>query len=208
MTKRKTHYVIDTFLSLIALLFLLWTLISSKTILGEFNETIILSQAYVGIFKGLQVTVQLTVVGTILGTLFGSVFCLIRMSNIRSLASLGKILIEVLRGTPVVMLLMFLYFLVFVGSFFDALFVAMVGYGLNTGAHMAEIFRTSINAVNPKEIEAGRMLGLSRSKAFLHITFPQSWKIAKPIYESSIITLLQWTTVAGYISVTELTRLL
>jgi polar amino acid transport system permease protein/polar amino acid transport system substrate-binding protein len=130
------------------------------------------------------------------------------MSKIYSVNILGQILIAVLRGTPVVMLLMFLYFFVFFGNSIDALYVAMLGYGMNTGSHMAEIFRTSLEAINPKEIEAARMLGFSKRQVFFNIALPQSWKIAKPVYESCIVTLIQWTSVAGYISVTELTRII
>jgi polar amino acid transport system permease protein/polar amino acid transport system substrate-binding protein len=130
------------------------------------------------------------------------------MSKIYSIGILGQILIAILRGTPVVMLLMFLYFFVFIGNSIDAIYVAMLGYGMNTGSHMAEIFRTSIEAINPKEMEAARMLGFSKTQVFFNIALPQSWKIAKPVYESCIVTLIQWTSVAGYISVTELTRII
>jgi polar amino acid transport system permease protein/polar amino acid transport system substrate-binding protein len=208
MTKNKYHLYINLLFSVIALSLILLLLLNSTSIWNAFYSTIIVSRAYVGIFVALKVTVLLSIVGVILGTLFGALICAMRMSNIYSVNTLGRILIAVLRGTPVVMLLMFLYFFVFYGNSIDALYVAMLGFGLNTSSHMAEIFRTSIEAINPKELEAARMLGFSKSHAFFRIALPQSWKIAKPVYESCIITLIQWTSVAGYISVTELTRVI
>ncbi len=208
MVNKKVNSMIDFGCILIAIITLIVGLYYSKFIWESFYSSIILSKAYIGILSGLKVTILLTLVGSILGTLFGAIICSMRMSKVTSLNILGKILIEILRGIPVVMLLMFLYFFVFLGNSIDALYVAMLGYGMNTGAHMAEIFRTSITAINPKEVEAARMLGFSKLKVFYYIILPQSWKIAKPIYESAIITLIQWTSVAGYISVTELTRII
>jgi len=208
MNKRKTDLILNVFLTALVLIILLWFLLNLPTITEEFSRAIIESRAYIGLWKGLRVTLLLSLLGVALGTLFGAAFCALRMSEITAFRLSGRLLVEVLRGTPVVMLLMFLYFFVFRGSTIAAFYVAALGFGLNTGAHMAEIFRTSIEAINPKEIEAARMLGFSRVKAFLYITLPQSWSIARPVYESSIISLLQWTTVAGYISVTELTRII
>jgi len=207
MAKKNLHRIINIGFVMVFFALITWGIFQLPRIVEAFYSTIVVSGAYLGIWMGLKVTLALTMAGALLGTFFGALICSMRMSNIRSFQILGQILVAVLRGTPVVMLLMFLYFFVFVGNYIEAMYVAMLGYGLNTGSHMAEIFRTSIEAINPREIEAARMLGFSRSRAFFFITLPQSWKIAKPIYESCIVSLIQWTSVAGYISVTELTRI-
>lgn len=208
MTKNKLHTVINSLFGILAIFILMLLLLNINKIWQSFYSAIILNRAYVGILTALKVTLLLTIAGILLGTLLGALICAIRMSKIYALNIVGKILIEIIRGTPVVMLLMFLYFFVFMGNSIDAIYVAMIGYGMNTGSHMAEIFRTSIEAINSKEIEAARMLGFSKLKVFLNIILPQSWKIAKPVYESCIVSLIQWTSVAGYISVTELTRII
>lgn len=208
MAKKRTHTCLNILLGAVTIGLLLLTILSIQGIWQAFYTAIIMSRAYVGIFGALRITVLLAVAGTVLGTLFGVLFCSMSMSKIASVKILGQLLIAVLRGTPVVMLLMFLYFFVFAGNSLDAIYVAILGYGLNAGANMAELFRTSIETINPKEIEAARMLGFSKTQAFLSIVLPQSWKIARPVYESSVIALLQWTSVAGYISVTELTRII
>jgi len=208
MLSKKLHKIINISFIVITLALIIWGALHMKTICSEFYNTVILSGAYLGIWKGLKITLILTITGTFFGTILGALICAVRMSKISSLNFFGQFLIAVLRGTPVVMLLMFLYFFVFMDNPIDALYVAIMGYALNTGANMAEIFRTSIEALNQKEIEAARMLGFSKIKVFFYIIIPQSWHIAKPVYESSIISLLQWTSVAGYISVTELTRMI
>lgn len=206
--KNKHHFIINIIVGAIAFVFCILLLLNIKTIWNAFYDSIIVSRAYVGIFSALKITVALTLIGTLLGTLFGALICAMRMSKISSVKLLGQVLIAVLQGTPVVMLLMFLYFFVFVGNSVDALYVAMIGYGINTGSHMAEIFRTSIECINSKEIEAARMLGFSKTQVFFNITLPQSWVVAKPVYQDSIINLIQWTSIAGYISITELTRII
>lgn len=208
MKRNKMYTFINILFAGALFLIILLLLFNSKQIWDSFYEAIILSRAYQGIWKGLKITVIMTLGGLFLGTILGSLICMMRMSKVYSIKLFGRVLIEVLRGTPVVMLLMFLYFFVFMGNSIDALYVAIIGYGMNTGSHVAEIFRTSIEAIDPKEIEAARMLGFSKIKAFVNITLPQSWEIAKPVYESAIISLIQWTSVAGYISVTELTRII
>lgn len=208
MAKKKAHTYINILLGITVLFIFLLAALQMGGIGQAFYSAIIANRAYVGILGALRITARLTIAGTVLGTLFGTMLCFLRMSKIASFRMLGMLLIAVLRGTPVVMLLMFLYFIVFAGSSLDAVYVAMLGYGINTGANMAEIFRTSIEAINPKEIEAARMLGFSKMRAFFSIVLPQSWRIARPVYESSVIALIQWTSVAGYISVTELTRII
>jgi polar amino acid transport system permease protein/polar amino acid transport system substrate-binding protein len=208
VSKKRTHTCINILLGAMAFGILLLAALHFQDIWQAFKTAIITNRAYVGILGALRITAMLTIAGTFLGTIFGSLLCFMRMSKIASLKILGQLLIAVLRGTPVVMLLMFLYFIVFAGNSLDAMYVAMLGYGMNAGANMAEIFYTSIEAINPKEIEAARMLGFSKIQAFLSIVLPQSCKIARPVYENSIIALLQWTSVAGYISVTELTRII
>lgn len=206
--KNKSHIVINIVIGAISFVLFILLLLNIKSIWNSFYSSIIVTRAYVGIFSALKVTVALTIIGTLLGTIFGALICAMRMSKISSVNSLSKVLIAVLQGTPVVMLLMFLYFVVFVGNSVDALYVAMIGYGLNTGSHMAEIFRTSIECIDSKEIEAARMLGFSKTQVFFNVTLPQSWVVAKTVYQDSIINLIQWTSIAGYISVTELTRII
>ena len=128
------------------------------------------------------------------------------MSGIKFLSKISQFVIAVLRGSPVLLLLMLLYYVAFADSRIDAVFIAVIAFSLNSGAHIAEVMRSALEAVDKKQLEAARMLGISRSKAFFAITLPQAGKIAKPVYQSAIINLIQWTSVVGYVTITDLTR--
>ncbi len=97
-------------------------------------------------------------------------------------------------------------YVVFAGSRMDAVIIAVIAFALNSGAHIAEVMRSALEAVDKKQHEAARMLGFSATKAFLAITLPQAGKIARPVYQNAIINLVQWTSVVGYVAITDLTR--
>ena len=101
---------------------------------------------------------------------------------------------------------MILYYVVFANSRIDAVIIAIIAFTLNSGAHIAEVMRSALEAVDKKQMEAARMLGFSKSKAFFAITLPQAGKIAKPVYQSAIVNIIQWTSVVGYVTITDLTR--
>lgn len=119
---------------------------------------------------------------------------------------MAQLIIAVLRGSPVLLLLMILYYVVFAESRIDPVIIAVIAFALNSGAHLAELMRSALEAVDKRQLEAARMLGISKTKAFFALTLPQAGKIAKPVYQSSIINIIQWTSVVGYITITDLTR--
>jgi len=124
------------------------------------------------------------------------------------LAIPAQIYISIVRGSPVLMLLMLLFYGVFAGSGLSPLFVASLTFTLHTAAYVAELLRSSIMATDKKQVEAARALGFSKIQAFKLITFPQMTKIAKPVYQSTIVNLIQWTSVVGYVTITDLTRVI
>lgn len=141
-----------------------------------------------------------------MGTIFGAFLCALRMSKIKILSGTAKFIIAVLRGSPVLLLLMILYYVVFAYSRIDPVYIAVLGFALNSGAHIAELMRSALEATDKKQLEAARMLGFSKLKAFTYITLPQAGKIAKPVYQGTIVNTIQWTSVVGYITITDLTR--
>lgn len=114
--------------------------------------------------------------------------------------------IAILRGSPVLLLLMLMSFVVFKKSNLPASLVAVTSFMLNVSAHVAELMRISITATDKMQAEAARTLGLSKWQVARHITFPQATKIAKPVYQSFIVNLIQWTSVVGYVNITDLMR--
>lgn len=172
----------------------------------SFYNNLVAGDAYLFVLKGLWITILISTLGLLFGTLFGGILCFLRMSVSKILRTTARLVIAILRGSPVLLLLMILYYVVFAGSRMDAVIIAVIAFALNSGAHIAEVMRSALEAVDKKQNEAARMLGFSGPKAFLHITFPQAGKIAKPVYQNAIINLVQWTSVVGYVAITDLTR--
>lgn len=175
-------------------------------ILDSFYKNLIAGDAYLIVLKGLWITILISALGLFFGTIFGGILCSLRMSKIKLLTKASQLVIAVLRGSPVLLLLMILYYVAFANNRIDAVFIAVIAFALNSGAHIAEVMRSALEAVDKKQLEAARMLGFSKSKAFFAITLPQAGKIARPVYQSSIVNLIQWTSVVGYVSITDLTR--
>ena len=164
--------------------------------------------SYWTILKGLGTTVKISVFSLIFGTLLGAVICMLRMSRLKILRTAAAIYIVILRGSPVLMLLMLLYYGVFARSSLDAVTIAVITFSLNVSAHVAELLRASISATDKGQVEAARTLGFSAFQAFRLVTLPQIVRIAKPVYQSTIVNLIQWTSVVGYVSITDLTRVI
>jgi len=177
-----------------------------SAVVESFQRNLIDGNAYQIVLKGLWVTIQISGLGLLFGTLFGAILCALRMSKIKLFSGFAKLVISVLRGSPVLLLLMVLYYVVFAYSRINPVIIAVLGFTFNSGAHIAEMMRSAIEATDKKQLEAARMLGFSKIKAFYTITLPQAAKISKPVYQSTIVNTIQWTSVVGYITITDLTR--
>lgn len=174
----------------------------------QIYDTLIAGGAWLTILKGLIVTLQISFLALILGTLLGALICMMRRSKCMVFCLFAKLYIAILRGSPVSMLLLLLYYGIFARSPLDAVTVAVIAFGLNTGAYVAELMRTALDATDKGQVEAARTLGFSRWQSFRLITLPQAVEIAKPVYQSTIVNLIQWTSVVGYVAITDLTRVI
>jgi ABC-type amino acid transport system permease subunit len=116
-----------------------------------------------------------------------------------------KLYLTVIRGTPVVVQLLIMYFIIFASSRNDIL-VATIAFGINSGAYMAELIRSGINAVDKGQMEAARSLGMSKGQAMAKIILPQAVKNILPAIGNECIALLKETSVAGYVAIVDLTK--
>ena len=164
--------------------------------------------SYNVILKGLAATVRISLLSLLFGTLLGALVCALRSSRNKILNLPARVYILILRGSPVLMLLMLMYYGVFARSSLEAETIAIITFSMNTAAHVAELLRASISALDYGQVEAARTLGFSAFDAFRFVTLPQIVSIAKPVYQSSIVNLIQWTSVVGYVSITDLTRVI
>ena len=170
------------------------------------QENLIQNNAWYSIVQGLLVTVQITAASLVLGTLLAVPVCLLRVSPRKLCAVPAKAFIAFIRGTPVLMLLMLFYYVVFQSVRMNAVYIAIIAFSLNVSGNVAEIMRSALMAVQKPQIDTARAMGMRRFAVFWHVILPQASIVALPVYKSAVINLLQWTCVVGYISITDLTR--
>ena len=168
--------------------------------------------------SGLGNTLRITSLAVLMGIAIGIVVAIIRASYDKNGAEMhgaGKVLLmianavshvylAVIRGTPVVVQLMIMYYIIFASSR-NGVAVATLAFGINSGAYVAEIFRSGIMAINEGQFEAGRALGFSYVETMRHIIMPQAFKNVLPALANEFIVLLKETSVAGYVTVRDLT---
>ena len=159
-------------------------------------DTMIAGQRYVLIFQGLGVTLLIAFCAIIIGTILGCILALMKISDNRILKGIGTLYTTVLRGLPLATQLMIFYFVVFAPLHLPKLLVAILAYGLNSGAYCTEIFRAGIQGVDIGQTEAGRSLGLSKRQTLFKIILPQAAKAVLPTYTSEFIVLIKETSVA------------
>ena len=163
------------------------------------------------IVNGLGVTLRVTLFAVLIGIAIGFVIAIIRSTyektgKLKILNFLANIYLTVIRGTPVVVQLLIIYFVIFASFRVDKIFVAIVAFGINSGAYVAEIIRSGIMSIDPGQMEAGRSLGFNYIQTMWHIIIPQAFKNVLPALGNEFIVLLKETSVAGYIALEDLTK--
>ena len=172
----------------------------------SFYANIIHEKRYLLIWDGLKVTVLISILATLFGTALGALVCFMRMARTPLLSVPAKIYISVLRGMPVLVLLMLIFYVVFAAVNISPLFVAVVAFGMNFGAYSSEIFRTGIEGVDKGQSEAGIAMGFTKVQTFIYIVLPQTVRRILPVYKGEFISLVKMTSIVGYIAVQDLTK--
>ncbi|MGN0740351.1 MAG: amino acid ABC transporter permease [Treponema sp.] len=174
--------------------------------LSSFFDTMISNQRWVLIVQGLGNTILIAVCAILIGTVLGCIFALMKISDSRVLKFIAETYTTVLRGIPLATQLMIFYFVIFAPLGLNKLLVAILAYGINSGAYCTEIFRAGIQSIDNGQTEAGRSLGLSKRQTLFNIILPQAVKAVLPTYTSEFIVLLKETSVASFIAVMDLTK--
>ena len=164
---------------------------------------------------GLQVTIIITLAALVIGIVLGALVSVVRVTHdkagkpgigLKLLNGVCQFYLTVIRGTPVMVQLLIMYFVVFATVDPGKLAVAIIAFGINSGAYVAEIFRSGIMSVDPGQMEAGRSLGLSYGQVRSRIIMPQAVKNILPTLNNEFIALVKETAVVGYIALGDLTR--
>lgn len=162
------------------------------------------------LIDGLVVTLQITILAVILGVIIGFLIAVVRSTyekthKLRVLNVLAQIYLTVIRGTPMVIQLLIMYYIVFVTAK-SKLMVAALAFGINSGAYVAEIIRGGILSIDNGQFEAGRSLGFNYIQTMIYIILPQVFKNVLPALANEFIVLLKETSVCGYIALQDLTK--
>lgn len=182
-----------------------------QTLQDKFYGNFIQDNRWKYIAEGLGVTLQVTFFAVIIGIVIGFLVAVIRSTydktgKLKILNVFCKLYLTVIRGTPVVVQLLIIYFVIFGSADISKVFVAIMAFGLNSGAYVAEIFRSGIMSIDSGQFEAGRSLGFNYVQTMIHIVMPQAFKNVLPALGNEFIVLLKETSVSGYIALQDLTK--
>lgn len=161
--------------------------------------------------NGVKNTLIIAFFAVLLGIVIGVVISVVRSTHdltgkLRFANALSNIYLTVIRGTPVLLQLLIIYFVIFSSLRIDKLLTAVIAFGVNSGAYVAEIFRSGIMSIDKGQFEAGRSLGLSYTRTMIHIIVPQALKNVLPALGNEFIVLVKETSIAGYIGLHDLTK--
>lgn len=176
---------------------------------NKLHETFIEGDRYKMLFEGLGNTAIITLGALLIGILIGAAVAIAKYyadgnPKLKIVNTICDIYTTVIRGIPVTVLLLIFFYIILVSA--EGVTVAIIAFGINSGAYMAELIRSGINAVDKGQMEAARSLGLSKWQAMRTIIFPQAIKNVLPAIGNECIALLKETSVAGYVAVVDLTR--
>lgn len=163
------------------------------------------------ITRGLWTTVRITVFAVLLGMVIGFLIAIIRATHdktgkLKIPNFICRIYLTVIRGTPVVVQLLIIYFGIFGSVNINKMIVAVIAFGINSGAYVAEIVRSGIMSIDKGQLEAGRSLGFNYVQTMAYIVMPQAFKNVLPALGNELIVLLKETSVSGYIAMEDLTK--
>ena len=177
----------------------------------KFVNNFITDNRWEYIADGLATTLQVTFFAVIIGIVLGFLIAIVRSTydktgKLKVLNAVCKLYLTVIRGTPVVVQLLIIYFVIFGSVDISKVLVAVMAFGFNSGAYVAEIFRSGIMSVDSGQFEAGRSLGFNYVQTMRYIIMPQAFKNVLPALCNEFIVLLKETSVSGYIALQDLTK--
>ena len=180
------------------------------SMLDNFKKTLIVDDRWKMYLDGLEKTLIIALGALIIGLLIGLSIAVVKFVNkkfgkLNILSKIFDVYIYIIRGTPMVLQLMIMYFIVLVFIKIDVV-VAIISFGVNSGAYVAEIIRGGLESVDDGQMEAGRSMGLSVGKTMRYIIIPQAIRRALPAMSNEFIALIKETSIVGYIGLVDITK--
>lgn len=183
----------------------------SQSLLEQFESCFVTGNRYQYLLTGLGNTFVITFFAILLSLVLGTLIAIVRAThdrngNHRILNFICQFYLTIIRGTPTMVQLLIIYYVVFASANVDKIFVAIIAFGLNSAAYISEVIRSGIMSVDKGQMEAGRSLGLSYSQTMRLVILPQAFKNVLPAMGNELITLLKETSISGYIGLVDLTK--
>lgn len=180
-------------------------------IYDDFYKTVIFDERYKLILEGLKNTILIAIGALIVGILLGSIISIVKYTNkergkFKLLSKIFDIYVNIIRGTPSVLQLMIMYYVIFKTSTIDSVVVGIIAFGINSSAYVAEILRSGFDSIDDGQVEAGLSLGLNFRQVLKYIIIPQAIKVSLPSMGNEFVTLIKETAIAGYIGIEDLTK--
>ncbi len=174
-------------------------------------KTLILDDRYKYVLEGLLNTIVMAFFAVIIGIILGLIVSIIRNDyevnkKHKILNFISKMYVEIIRGTPVILQLMIIYYVIFKSVNINIILVGIIAFGINSGAYVSEIIRSGIKSIDKGQMEAGLSLGLKYKQVMKLIVLPEAFKNILPSLGNEFITLLKETSVGAYIGIIELTK--
>ena len=177
-----------------------------QSVADGFYSNIIHENRYLLILDGLKTTVVISFFAVVFGTLLGAFICFMRMSHRKLFQAFARSYISLMRGVPVLVLLMIMYYVVFGNANVSPVLVAVLAFGMNFAAYVSEMFRAAIESIDRGQTEAGIAGGFSKIQTFVYIIMPQAIRRVLSVYKGEVISLVKMTSIVGYIAVQDLTK--
>ncbi len=180
-------------------------------IYDDLYKTVIFDERYKLILEGLKNTILIAIGALIVGILLGSIISIVKYTNkergkFKLLSKIFDIYVNIIRGTPSVLQLMIMYYVIFKTSTIDSVIVGIIAFGINSSAYVAEILRSGFDSIDDGQVEAGLSLGLNFRQVLKYIIIPQAIKVSLPSMGNEFVTLIKETAIAGYIGIEDLTK--
>ncbi len=177
----------------------------------KFHQNFIEQDRWKFLVDGLLITLKITLFAVILGIIIGFVIAIIRSTHdktgkLKILNVISKIYLTIIRGTPAMVQLLIAYYVIFTSPNVSKVLVAILAFGINSGAYVAEIVRSGIMSIDKGQFEAGRSLGLNYFQTMKSIIIPQAFKNVLPALSNEFIVLLKETSICGFIGLQDLTN--